>query len=160
MSIGHTDSAMSFFLTTGYQFSRLRTQVTTNFENRINISGEAGITGNNQDPANWGPPTLIFSSGIASLSDAKAPTTATRRTVFPLPSRGTMATTMSRWAEIFEGRSSISLRSRIREGRLRLPVAATRQSDFADFLRVSRTPVPSPLATQISIFGNLFMTHI
>ena len=61
-----------FFLTTSYRFSRLRTQVTSNFENRINISGEAGITGNNQDPANWGPPTLIFSSGIASLSDANS----------------------------------------------------------------------------------------
>ena len=61
-----------FFLTTSYRFSRLRTQVISNFENRINISGEAGIAGNNQDPANWGPPTLIFSSGIASLSDANS----------------------------------------------------------------------------------------
>jgi hypothetical protein len=50
----------------------LRTQVISNFENRTNISGEAGITGNNQDPINWGPPTLIFSSGIASLSDAES----------------------------------------------------------------------------------------
>jgi trimeric autotransporter adhesin len=57
------------FLTTGYKFSRLRTQVAPYFANRTNISGEAGITGNNQDPANWGPPTLIFASGIASLSD-------------------------------------------------------------------------------------------
>ena len=62
----------SFFLTTGYRFSRLRTQVNSNFENRVNISGEAGITGNNQDPTNWGPPTLVFSSGIASLSDAQS----------------------------------------------------------------------------------------
>ena len=60
------------FLTTGYKFSRLRTQVVPNFANRTNISGEAGITGNNQDPTNWGPPTLIFSSGIASLSDAES----------------------------------------------------------------------------------------
>jgi trimeric autotransporter adhesin len=57
------------FLTTGYKFSRLGTQVAPYFANRTNISGEAGITGNNQDPANWGPPTLIFASGIASLSD-------------------------------------------------------------------------------------------
>jgi len=61
-----------FFLTTGYKFSRLRTQVVPNFANRTNISGEAGITGNNQDPTNWGPPTLIFSSGIYSLSDAQS----------------------------------------------------------------------------------------
>jgi hypothetical protein len=62
----------SFFLTTGYKFSRLRTQAISNFENRVNISGAAGITGNNQDPINWGPPELIFSSGIASLSDGQS----------------------------------------------------------------------------------------
>jgi len=61
-----------FFLTTGYKFTRLRTMVVPNFENRVNISGEAGISGNDQDPTNWGPPTLIFSSGIASLSDAQS----------------------------------------------------------------------------------------
>jgi hypothetical protein len=60
------------FLTTGYKFSRFRTQVVPFFANRINISGEAGITGNNQDPANWGPPTLIFASGIASLTDGQS----------------------------------------------------------------------------------------
>ncbi len=60
------------FLTTGYKFSRLRTEITPNFANRINVSGAAGISGNNQDPANWGPPTLIFSSGIASLTDAQS----------------------------------------------------------------------------------------
>lgn len=59
-----------FFGTLGMQFSRLSTRTTSYFENRENISGEAGITGNNQEPVNWGPPTLSFSSGIASLSDA------------------------------------------------------------------------------------------
>ena len=42
------------------------------FENRQNISGEAGITGNNQDPTNWGPPALAFSSGIAQLMDQQS----------------------------------------------------------------------------------------
>ena len=28
--------------------------------------------GNNQDPTNWGPPTLNFSSGIAALMDAQS----------------------------------------------------------------------------------------
>src|SRR5713226_1777439 len=60
------------FLTTGYKFTRFRTQVVPYFANRINISGAAGITGNNQDPANWGPPTLIFASGIASLTDGQS----------------------------------------------------------------------------------------
>ena len=60
------------FLYTGYHFSRLRTQVTPEFENKTNISGEAGIEGNDQTPANWGPPALSFSSGIAALSDAQS----------------------------------------------------------------------------------------
>jgi len=60
------------FLNIGYQFSRLSTRVKPFFENRENISGQAGISGNNQSPANWGPPTLNFSSGIASLADAQS----------------------------------------------------------------------------------------
>jgi trimeric autotransporter adhesin len=38
------------------------------FAYQTNVSGEAGITGNNQDPENWGPPGLSFASGIAGLS--------------------------------------------------------------------------------------------
>lgn len=60
------------FTYAGYQFSRLRTQVTPWFENRENVSGMAGITGNNQDTNNWGPPALNFSSGIAALTDAQS----------------------------------------------------------------------------------------
>ena len=41
------------------------------FSNRVNVSGDAGITGNNQEPINWGPPSLVFSSGIAGLTDAQ-----------------------------------------------------------------------------------------
>ena len=54
----------------GLQFSRATAQTNPFFANRENISGEAGITGNNQDPQNWGPPSLGFSSGITGLSDA------------------------------------------------------------------------------------------
>jgi hypothetical protein len=61
-----------FLMTAGFSFSRLRTQVRPQFENRENISGEAGITGNDQDPMNWGPPTLVFASGIAPLNDAES----------------------------------------------------------------------------------------
>lgn len=61
-----------FILDVGYRFSRLRTQVRPNFQNRNNVSGEAGINGNDQDSANWGPPDLVFSSGIAGLSDAQS----------------------------------------------------------------------------------------
>lgn len=55
----------------GYQFSRLAALTTPYFANRENVSGEAGITGNNQEPLNWGPPNLSFASGIAGLSDAQ-----------------------------------------------------------------------------------------
>ena len=57
------------FTTFGYQFSRLSTHAVPYFENRQNVSGDAGITGNNQAPLNWGPPSLTFSSGITGLSD-------------------------------------------------------------------------------------------
>jgi trimeric autotransporter adhesin len=52
-----------------YEFSRLATDVTPYFANRSNVSGEAGIFGNDQQPLNWGPPNLIFSSGVAGLSE-------------------------------------------------------------------------------------------
>jgi hypothetical protein len=41
------------------------------FANTTNVSGDAGIAGNNQDPVNWGPPSLSFSSGVAALSDSQ-----------------------------------------------------------------------------------------
>lgn len=58
-----------FFLYGGYEFSRLRTRTTPWFAHRENVSGLAGIVGNDQDAADWGPPSLSFSSGIAGLSD-------------------------------------------------------------------------------------------
>ena len=60
------------FVYAGYHFSRLRTQVMPYFQDRQNISGVAGIAGNDQDPTNWGPPALNFSSGIAGLTDAQS----------------------------------------------------------------------------------------
>lgn len=61
-----------FSTTLGYQFSRLVTRINPYFENRRNIAGEAGIAGNNQEARNWGPPTLSFAGGIATLNDAQA----------------------------------------------------------------------------------------
>jgi trimeric autotransporter adhesin len=60
------------FAYAGYNFSRLRTLIRPEFENRENISAEAGIAGNDQDPVDWGPPALSFSSGFAALSDAES----------------------------------------------------------------------------------------
>ena len=54
-----------------YSYNRSENTTDPFFANRVNVSGDAGITGNNQDPVNWGPPTLTFSSGIAGLSDVQ-----------------------------------------------------------------------------------------
>ena len=72
------------FTYASYKFSRFRTLTTPNFENRQNISGTAGITGNDQDAANWGPPTLTFSSGISALSDAQSAFNRNRTDAFSL----------------------------------------------------------------------------
>ncbi len=58
------------FSTFGVQFSRFTSNTLPFFANRINVSGEAGITGNFQDPLYWGPPSLGFASGISGLSDS------------------------------------------------------------------------------------------
>jgi hypothetical protein len=59
------------FLNFGYQFSRLSSTNVPFFANHQNVSGQAGITGNNQDPLNWGPPSLSFASGISGLGDSQ-----------------------------------------------------------------------------------------
>ena len=60
-----------FYGTFTYQFSRQASRTNPFFANVSNISGAAGITGNNQEALNWGPPNLGFSeSGIAGLGDA------------------------------------------------------------------------------------------
>ncbi len=57
-----------FVLRIGYQFLRQTSDSTPHFADRANISGQAGISGNNQEPVNWGPPNLTFSSGVAGLA--------------------------------------------------------------------------------------------
>jgi len=57
--------------TLGAQFSRYSARNTPYWAYRGNVSGEAGIGGNNQDPQNWGPPSLSFNSGYAGLSDGQ-----------------------------------------------------------------------------------------
>jgi outer membrane biosynthesis protein TonB len=57
------------FTTSNVTFSRQTMDVAPYFANRENVSGDAGITGNLQSPLYWGPPQLVFSSNITSLSD-------------------------------------------------------------------------------------------
>jgi trimeric autotransporter adhesin len=54
-----------------YQFIRTTNTATPFFANRTNVAVEAGIAGSDQDPVNWGPPTLQFGSDIAGLSDGR-----------------------------------------------------------------------------------------
>ena len=60
------------YTTLGYKFSRLRTLVTPYFANRTNVEGSTGIDGVSTAATDWGPPTLAFSSGITTLSDAQS----------------------------------------------------------------------------------------
>jgi hypothetical protein len=50
-----------------YEFNRALTETVPHFANLQDISGEAGISGNDRDPRNWGPPALTFSGGLARL---------------------------------------------------------------------------------------------
>jgi hypothetical protein len=57
-------------MNTTYNFSRSRSVTTPYFANRTNVSLNAGITGNLQDPTDYGPPSLGFTtSAFAGLSD-------------------------------------------------------------------------------------------
>ena len=58
-----------FFTNLGYQYSRQSIRLTPYFDNRENVAGAAGISGNNQEPVNWGPPSLNFAGGISGLAD-------------------------------------------------------------------------------------------
>ena len=59
------------FTTIKFEFNRQSTLVTPYFANRQNVSGNAGIAGNDQASLDWGLPTVTFSSGIASLTDVQ-----------------------------------------------------------------------------------------
>ena len=56
------------FVNMGMTYSRQGTESVPYFSNRSNISGLAGITGGDTDARNWGPPSLVFASGITSLN--------------------------------------------------------------------------------------------
>lgn len=56
------------FVNVGAQYSRFTTRTTPYFADRRNVAAEAGIRGTNQDPVNWGPPSLLFASGINALT--------------------------------------------------------------------------------------------
>jgi trimeric autotransporter adhesin len=66
-----TRPTQQFAATLRYQFNRQSTRLNPYFANRVNVSGIAGITGNNQEAPYWGPPALNFAGGISTLSDGQ-----------------------------------------------------------------------------------------
>jgi len=130
---------------TRYQFTRQSNTTTPFFANRTNVSGDAGITGNNQEPVNWGPPRLSFTT-MAGLSDA-----------VPL-SNDTMTHAAGLEGYLFRGRHNFTVGGDIRRhhidilsqqdprGSFTFTGAAT-GFDFADFL------LGTPSASAIA-FGN------
>jgi len=91
------------FVYSGYRFSRLRTHVAPFFQNRQNVSGDAGTSGNNQEPTYWGPPTLYFSGGISPLVDAQSSFNRNRTDAF------------SASAAIYRGRHNITIGGDLRK---------------------------------------------
>ena len=119
--------------TAQYTFSRTVAQSTPYFADRQNVSGDAGITGNSQDPRDWGPPNLNFAGGTARLFDGQY---AFDRT---LSSRVSYGSTWSR------GRHTLSFGIGFRRQQLNLLsqqdargtftfTGAASGSDFGDFL--------------------------
>ena len=74
--------ARNMTLSLRYQFSRSSAELLPHFANRVNVSGDAGINGNDQDPRNWGPPSLRFASDLAGLSSGSYASTRTRTQVW------------------------------------------------------------------------------
>jgi len=131
------------YTTIGYKFSRLRTLVTPYFAGSTNVGGNAGILGISQAPTDWGPPTLIFSSGIATLSDAQSAFNRNRTEAFSPSLR------------YYRGRHNITLGGDFRRQEFNYFTqqdprgtftftGAARGSDFADF--TSGTPDTSSIA--------------
>jgi hypothetical protein len=130
---------------TRYQLTRQTSSVTPYFANRTNVSGLAGITGNNQEPINWGPPSLVFAT-VAGLSDA-------------LPrSSETLTNTAGADVFLFRGRHNVTIGGDLRRHHIDLLsqqdprgtftfTGAATGFDFADFL------LGIPSASSIA-FGN------
>jgi trimeric autotransporter adhesin len=77
-------------ITGRYEFTRTASTLTPFFAHRTNVSGDAGIVGNEQSPINWGPPSLLFPA-IADLRDAshqRASTTGHATSVSAILRRG------------------------------------------------------------------------
>jgi hypothetical protein len=63
-------------MTSRYRFTRSVATLTPFFANRIDVSGDVGIAGNDRTPVNWGPPAIAFPT-VADLDDGEYQRTTT-----------------------------------------------------------------------------------
>jgi hypothetical protein len=123
-----------FSLRLKYEYTRQTTDITPYFANRQNVSGDAGVMGNDQTALNWGPPSLIFSSGLAGLSDGQYTRSSSQTHEFSAESTWR---TRGRHTLTFGGAlrpQTVDVRSQQDpRGHFSFTGAAT-GSDFADFL--------------------------
>ena len=140
---------------TRYQFTRQSNTTTPFFANRTNVSGDAGITGNNQDPVNWGPPRLSFTT-MAGLSDA-----------VPL-SNDTMTHAAGLEGYLFRGRHNFTVGGDIRRHYIDILsqqdprgsfTGAATGFDFADFPPGTPSAARSPSAMRRFDFARSPTTH-
>lgn len=128
-----------FLLETGYRFSRLRTTVQPYFANRTNISGDAGIGGNEQSATNWGSPDLSFASGIATLNDAQSSFNRNRTDALAMTATWNHRKHVAKIGLDFRRQEYNQLQQQNARGSFTFTGAATKGagttgSDFADFL--------------------------
>ena len=132
-STGRTASRSSSRCASRYQFTRQTNGATPYFANRTNVSGDAGITGNNQDPVNWGPPAWFrraASPGSATRSRRRHGTRRTRAR----PKRSGEPRPPQRHVRRRRPAAAVDiLAQQDPRGTLQFTGAAT-GSDFADFL--------------------------
>jgi hypothetical protein len=126
------------------QYSRFSSRSTPYFANRENVSKDAGIFGNNQDPLNWGPPALSFTSGITGLSDGNQSLDRNQTTAFSYSSYWNRRSHNVQFGADYKKLQFNALSQQNPRGRFTFTGAATTApaslglpgtgSDFADFL--------------------------
>jgi hypothetical protein len=121
------------FMTYKLDFSRQTTETIPFFENKENVSGEAGITGNNQSPLNWGPPNLGFAS-IYGLSDANQSSNHNQTADASLTGYFIRAPHNFQFSADYKRQHFNALSQQNARGSFNFTGAATGGSDFADFL--------------------------
>ena len=148
------------FLYTGYHFSRLRLQISPEFENKQNISGEAGITGNDQDSRQLG------SAGAELLQRHRAALRCAKRIQSQSHRR------FSASVGIYRGHHNITAGGDLRkqeyndyfqqDPRGSFTFTGRRQPDptWRIFSSAFQTPVPSPMATRTNISARPFTTRM